>query len=173
MPILFADDTNLLCTEDDMNQLVDKINIDMTNVYAWVQANKLPLNVDKINFMCCTPKRWTRSMTDIENNVCTRVTNDFSAQNTKITVLVTRVHTLFYFLHDRTNPKMTIKTMIFTHHPGVSLARFSFWWWRHKRLLMTSQWPNNCDAIMCKVISNSLDIDFIDGDTHGRSCKKS
>ena len=37
---------------------------------------------------------------------------------------------------------------------------------------MTSQWPDNCDAITWIVISNSLDIDFIHGDIHGRSCKK-
>ena len=37
---------------------------------------------------------------------------------------------------------------------------------------MTSQWPDNCDANTWQVISNSLDIDFIHGDIHGRSCKK-
>ena len=31
---------------------------------------------------------------------------------------------------------------------------------------MTSQWPDNCDAITWIVISNSLDIDFIHGDIH-------
>ena len=73
--------------------------------------------------------------------------------NTKIThervqkQLVTRVYTSSYFLHDATNPKVTIKMTIFTHHPCVSLTRFSFCWWRHNRLLMTSQWPDNCDAI--------------------------
>ena len=55
----------------------------------------------------------------------------------------------------------------------VALARFSFCWWRHNRLLMTSQWPGNCDAITWIVISNSIDIDFIHGDIHDRSCKKS
>ena len=60
---------------------------------------------------------------------------------------VTRVHTLFYILHDITNPQMTIKTTIITHRPRVSLAGFSFCWWRHNRLLMTSRWPDNCDAI--------------------------
>ena len=98
--------------------------------------------------------------------------------NTKITLewaqkqFVTRVHTLFYFLHDTTNPWITIKTTIFTHRPRVSLARLSFCWWRHNRLPMTSQWPDNCDAITWIVISNSLDIDFIHGDIHDRSCKK-
>ena len=51
-------------------------------------------------------------------------------------------------------------------------ALFSFCWWRQNRLLMTSQWPDNCDAITWIVIANSLDIDFIHGDVHDRSCKK-
>ena len=38
---------------------------------------------------------------------------------------------------------------------------------------MTSQWPDNCDDNTWQVISNSLDIDFIHGDIHGRSCKNS
>ena len=37
---------------------------------------------------------------------------------------------------------------------------------------MTSQWPDNCEANTWQVISNSLEIDFIHGDIHGRSCKK-
>ena len=64
--------------------------------------------------------------------------------NTKITLwwvqkqFFTRVHISFYFLHDITNPLMTIKTTILTHRPCVSLARFSSaddvtidCWWRH------------------------------------------
>ena len=85
---------------------------------------------------------------------------------------VTRVHTLFYFLHDITNLQMTIKTMVFTHRPLVSLALFTFFWWRHNRLLMTSQWLDICDAITWILISNSLDIDFIHDDIHGILCKK-
>ena len=54
----------------------------------------------------------------------------------------------------------------------VSLARFSLCWLRHNRLLMTSQWPDNCDVITWIVISNSLDIDFIHGNIPGRSCQK-
>ena len=67
---------------------------------------------------------------------------------------------------------MTLKTRIFAFHPRVSLARFTFCWKRHNRLAMASQWPDNCDANTWQVISNSLDIDFIHGDIHGRSCKK-
>ena len=37
---------------------------------------------------------------------------------------------------------------------------------------LTSQWSDNCEVITWMVISNSLDIDFIHGDIHNRSCKK-
>ena len=65
---------------------------------------------------------------------------------------------------------LTLKTRIFACHPRVSLARVTYSWWRHNRLAMTSQWPDNCDANTWQVISNSFDIDFIHGDIHGRSC---
>ena len=65
-----------------------------------------------------------------------------------------------------------MKTTIFTHRPRVSLYRFSFCRWRHNRLLITSQWPNNCDTLTWIVISNSLDVDFIHGDINSRSCTK-
>ena len=84
----------------------------------------------------------------------------------------TRVHKIFHFLHDITNPWITIKTTIFTHLPIVLLTRFMFCRWRNNWLLMTSQWPNNCNANQWNVISNSLDTDFIQGYIHVRSCKK-
>ena len=96
----------------------------------------------------------------------TKITLDWAQKQ-----FVTRVHTLFYFLHDITNPQMTITTTIFTHRPRVSLAQFSSCWWRHGQLLMTSQWADNCDAIKWIVIYNLLDIDFIHGYIHGQSCK--
>ena len=70
---------------------------------------------------------------------------------------------------------MKIKTTIFIHRPCVSLTRFSFCWWCHNLLLllMTSQWPDNCDAITWKMISKSWDSDFIHSDIHGQSCKNS
>ena len=63
-------------------------------------------------------------------------------------------------------------TSTFTHRPRVSLARLSSCWWRQNRWLMTSQRPHNCDATTWIVISSSLDINFIHGDIHDRSCKK-
>ena len=50
--------------------------------------------------------------------------------------------------------------MNFTYRPLVSLARLTLCWWRHNRLMMTPQWPDNCDAITWIMISTSLDIDL-------------
>ena len=60
---------------------------------------------------------------------------------------------------------------ISTHRPRASLAQLTFCWWHHNRFLMTSQWPNDCYASTWKMISNSLDIDFIHRDIYGWSWK--
>ena len=56
MPILFADDTNLFCTGTDLKDMIRQINEEMAKIYAWVNANKLSLNIDKTNFMMFMPK---------------------------------------------------------------------------------------------------------------------
>ena len=65
MPILFADDTNLFATGYNLNDIVSEINKEIANIYAWVKANKLSLNIDKTNFMLFTPKCVPRSIKDI------------------------------------------------------------------------------------------------------------
>ena len=40
VPILFADDTNLLCTNDKLDILVSEINVKLVNIYTWVRINK-------------------------------------------------------------------------------------------------------------------------------------
>ena len=67
---------------------------------------------------------------------------------------------------------MTMKTATLIHHLRFPLPLLMFGWWRHDRLLMASQLPDDCGATTWQVISNSLDIDFIHGDIHGQSCKK-
>ena len=56
MPILFADDTNIFCTGTDFKDMTRQINEEMVKSYAWVNANKLSLNIDKTNFMLFMPK---------------------------------------------------------------------------------------------------------------------
>ena len=62
MPILFADDTNLFCTNDKLDILVSEINIELVNIHTWVRVNKLSLNIEKTNFMLFTPNGFSRNM---------------------------------------------------------------------------------------------------------------
>ena len=65
MPILFADDTNLICTGSNLNDTVDQINREIDKIYAWVKANRLSLNIDKTSFMLFTPKSIARTEVEI------------------------------------------------------------------------------------------------------------
>ena len=51
LTILFADDTNLFCTGNDLKKLADDINIELRKICSWLNANKLSLNIEKTNFM--------------------------------------------------------------------------------------------------------------------------
>ena len=71
MPILFADDTNLFCTGKDLKDLSHKINEEIAKIYAWVNAYKLSLNIDKTNVMLFTPRNSSRCIDDIViNGIC-------------------------------------------------------------------------------------------------------
>ena len=71
--------------------------------------------------------------------------------------------------NDTTYPLIMIKMTIFIHRPYVSLPQCAYCWWHHNQLLM-SQWWDNCDVSTWILISNSLGIDYIHGDIHGRLC---
>ena len=49
--ILFADDTNLLCSNIDMKSLIDTINSELCFIKTWFHANKLSLNLDKTSYI--------------------------------------------------------------------------------------------------------------------------
>ena len=51
LPILFADDTNLIASHSDLNTLVKNVNNELMDVSKWFQLNKLTLNIQKCNFM--------------------------------------------------------------------------------------------------------------------------
>ena len=54
---LFADDSNLLCSDRNSQILESKVNSQLQKVYEWLCANKLSLNVDKSNFVIFHPQR--------------------------------------------------------------------------------------------------------------------
>ena len=135
--------------------------------------------------------QWTQT----ENVVCTRVTNCFYAHerlfwcsfpelrsnegnkyqnNTRVgseTVRHESTYIILFLTRHNEHINDDKNNYLYTSSPCLTHSGFVCWW-RHDWLLMTSQWPNNCDAITWIMISNSLDIDFIHGDIHGRPCKK-
>ena len=59
LPILFADDTNLIASHRDLNTLVNHVNNELLDVFKWFQLNKLTLNIKKCNFMIFSNKNKT------------------------------------------------------------------------------------------------------------------
>ena len=49
--ILFADDTTLYASSDNIVNLYDLINRDLDNLTDWFRANKLSLNTSKTRYM--------------------------------------------------------------------------------------------------------------------------
>ena len=59
LPVLFADDTNLIASHEDFNSLIKNVNDELSTVKKWFQLNKLTLNVKKCNFMIfCNPNKY-------------------------------------------------------------------------------------------------------------------
>ena len=52
---LFADDTNLLYADKNLGTLELVVNSELHNVYEWLTANKLTLNIKKSNFITFHP----------------------------------------------------------------------------------------------------------------------
>ena len=49
--ILFADDTTLLFTDEDLKNVVQNMNTTLDNIYRWLCVNKLSLNIEKTNYI--------------------------------------------------------------------------------------------------------------------------
>ena len=55
--ILFADDTNILFSHNDLNQLMEIANNELKKLSSWFQANKLSINIKKSNFILFKTKQ--------------------------------------------------------------------------------------------------------------------
>ena len=49
-PIMFADDTNLFCSNKEIKPLFLKANLELGKISEWFRVNKLSLNEDKTRF---------------------------------------------------------------------------------------------------------------------------
>ena len=63
---LFADDTNALATDQNLNDLINKTNTELISVSNWFKSNKLSLNAAKTNFIAFHKHRTHIDPTSIE-----------------------------------------------------------------------------------------------------------
>ena len=49
--VLFADDTNMFSTDNDLEALIINVNTELEKIVKWLNANKLSLNIDKTHYM--------------------------------------------------------------------------------------------------------------------------
>jgi len=68
-PILFADDTNLFCSGNDINKLESMVNQELIKVHEWLTLNQLTLNIKKSNFIIFkSKKKQIKAQTSIKLN---------------------------------------------------------------------------------------------------------
>ena len=67
--ILFADDTNLLCCDRDLDKLVRIINGGLEQLQTWFSVNRLSLNISKTNYMIFGNRKITA-------DICVRINKE-------------------------------------------------------------------------------------------------
>ena len=55
---MYADDTTLIFSQPDLNNVEHVVNKGLGKVSTWFKANKLKVNLPKINFCILHTKRW-------------------------------------------------------------------------------------------------------------------
>ena len=65
---MFADDTQIEASSDNVNVITDKLNHDLENVSAWLSANKLTLNKTKTEYMIIGSNKRLKQI-DIEPHI--------------------------------------------------------------------------------------------------------
>ena len=65
LPILFADDTNVFLTGNNIDQMIEIMNGELNNVFLWLHSNKLSMNVKKTQFMVFSLRKHIITNTDM------------------------------------------------------------------------------------------------------------
>ena len=72
--VLFADDTNMFCSDSNINSLCRRVCNELQKLKVWFMINKLSLNINKTNFMLFTNRKVSDNiMLKIDNHVIERV----------------------------------------------------------------------------------------------------
>jgi hypothetical protein len=77
--ILFADDTNLFFSGDDLWKLMSSVNTELIKLSDWFKSNKLSLNIKKTNYIIFGNKKIPKSLNQfqlsIDGNILEQVEN--------------------------------------------------------------------------------------------------
>ena len=65
LPILFADDTYVFLTGNNIDQMIEIMNGELNNVFIWLNSNNLSLNVKKPQFMVFSLRKHIITNTDM------------------------------------------------------------------------------------------------------------
>ena len=63
--IIYADDTNVIMSNSNLDHLIASINTEMSKISLWFKVNKLSLNVDKTNYVIFKNRHSNRLYNDI------------------------------------------------------------------------------------------------------------
>ena len=66
---LFADDTNITAAGNNIKEVEGAINSDLENLYKWLTANKLSLNVTKTEFLLIGSNQILKSISNHQHNI--------------------------------------------------------------------------------------------------------
>ena len=64
----YADDTNIIVSNPNLNDLITNVNNELYNISTWFKVNKLSLNIDKTNYMIFKNRHSNRVYNDL--NIC-------------------------------------------------------------------------------------------------------
>ena len=67
--VLYADDTALMYSSDDANDMSENLNNNISNVGSWLRSNKLSLNVSKTKYMICGTKKRTDQFSNVKLSI--------------------------------------------------------------------------------------------------------
>ena len=62
--VLFADDTNVFKSGDNINTVINCVNSELVKVSKWFRTNQLTLNISKTHFMIFS-RRYIPSVTNV------------------------------------------------------------------------------------------------------------
>ena len=76
--VLFADDTNICCSERNLSDLQLNLNRELGKMFVWFSVNKFSLNLSKTNYIL-----FRNRFADTELNICINTINVTRVQSSK------------------------------------------------------------------------------------------